>query len=365
MRKTLVLVFDGFDPAYYEAAATPHLDRLAQEGFFRRCEGVVPSVTNVNHVSCLTATYPEAHGIAANYWYDPATAQGEFIETATHLRQPLLFTRLRDLGRTTALLVSKGKLLRLLGGDATTAIAAERPPADWIDALGPPAPIYSAEVDYWLLDALLHLGRSQRPDFIYCTTTDYTFHKNAPESDAAQAYMSALDERVGRIVDCFADYTILVTADHGMARKERALDLRRLLAAAGISATFVPVIKDRYQAHHDNLAGIGYLYVPANTVAAAKEVLAATKGVEQVLTRTEAAAQFRLPPDRIGDLVAFAVPEVVFGDLETTSQDVTIRTHGSPHERTVPLFGWQCPFLPAACPGTVELGQRLSDLIRG
>ena len=53
-------------------------------------------------------------------------------------------------------------------------------------------------------------------------------------------------------------------------------------------------------------------------------------GVEQVLTREEAAKKFRSMPSRIGEIVAVGDRDTVFGDLNTESEDLPpeYRSHG-------------------------------------
>jgi hypothetical protein len=62
-------------------------------------------------------------------------------------------------------------------------------------------------------------------------------------------------------------------------------------------------------------------------------------GVEQVYRCEEAAEQFGLMPDRIGDLFVLGTPEIVFGDIEGEEQEINIRSHGSHHETAIPIIG--------------------------
>ncbi len=340
MKKAMVICLDGCDPAYLTNSLTPNLDVMAAHGQTAIGTGVVPSVTNVNHTSMLTQTYPEEHGIASNYWYDPATGQGEYVEDARYLRRPTVFGRLKEEGYRTALIVTKQKLLRLLDSSADAAIAVETPSPEAIAAIGPAQPIYSAEIDYWTFDALAWTLREHRPDFAYATTTDYIFHTHGPEDLAAQQHVSRMDERLGRIVDAFPEYAIYLTADHGMADKTYAINPSLVLIELGIRSVFVPPIKDRYELHHGNMGGVGYLYVGEEDRGDATAALLATPGVERVLTREEAVAELHLPADRIGDLVLLADTVTVFGELPVGTQPVSLRSHGSPHERFVPILAY-------------------------
>ena len=66
------------------------------------------------------------------------------------------------------------------------------------------------------------------------------------------------------------------------------------------------------------------------------------EGVEDVLTKTEAAERFELPKDRIGDLVITSDKHTVLGhaankhDLEKVQKG--LRSHGGVHESRVPII---------------------------
>ena len=108
-----------------------------------------------------------------------------------------------------------------------------------------------------------------------------------------------------------------------MSAKRHAINLKIKLENLGIEADFVPVIKDKYVVHHDNLGGVGYLYLkdPAR-VGDAIDIVKEIPGVEQMYRREEAVEQFGLMPERIGDLFVLGTPEVVFGDIEGEEQAI-------------------------------------------
>ena len=343
-RKTILLCIDGLDPDYVAAARTPTLDAIARAGFFTLGRAVLPSVTNVNNASILTGEFPQAHGIASNYWYDPVTGQGRFIETADYLRCPTVLERASKAGLRSALLVTKEKLLHFLGRGTAIALSAERPPVEAIRAVGEPASIYSAEIDYWQLRALRWLLRTFDPDLVYCSTTDYVMHMFGPESPEAISHVERLDALLGEVLEASDGYQMLITADHGMREKSVAMDLVALLSARGMRATFVPPIKDRYVVHHHNMGGAGYLYLAPERVDEAASVLRETAGIEAVYTRSEAVERFRLPADRIGDVFVLAAADTVFtepGTIETIGAPVRLRSHGGLHEARVPIWGYR------------------------
>jgi phosphonoacetate hydrolase len=83
----------------------------------------------------------------------------------------------------------------------------------------------------------------------------------------------------------------------------------------------------------------------ANRVGA---LLGALEGVERVLTRAEAASEFNLMADRLGDLVVLGDRDTVFGNLDSGMEVLPMgfRTHGSLHEIDVPVVVHNAPAAP-------------------
>ena len=89
--------------------------------------------------------------------------------------------------------------------------------------------------------------------------------------------------------------------------------------------------------HHQNLGGSAYLYVSEAEKASA--ILGEAEGVEAVYRRDEAAGEFRLMRERIGDLLLLADVNHTFGPNEkSVYRDIEIRSHGSLHENEVPFM---------------------------
>jgi phosphonoacetate hydrolase len=141
-----------------------------------------------------------------------------------------------------------------------------------------------------------------------------------------------------------------LTADHAVNHKSHCWDLAKACRNRGAPVRVaISAERDRYLQHHQGFGGTSWLYLDhprdADRVAA---VLSSLPGVEQVLSRTEAARQYRLMPDRIGDLAAFANRDTVFGDLDVEREALppTYRSHGSRYESEVPLFVYNAQAAP-------------------
>ncbi len=75
-----------------------------------------------------------------------------------------------------------------------------------------------------------------------------------------------------------------------------------------------------------------------------RERILQLEGIEAVRTREEAARDFDLMPDRIGELVVTGDRDTVFGELQTDLENLeaSYRSHGSLHESEVPLVIYNC-----------------------
>jgi phosphonoacetate hydrolase len=339
MHTHLILCLDGIGPEYLAASQTPTLDALSRSGWRHIGLGAMPAVTNVNNVSIVTASPPAAHGITSNYYFDRATKQAVYMESADFILAPTLFERATQHGKRSVVVTAKDKLRTLLARGASDAISAETPP-QWItDALGAPPPILSVEVNHWLCRAAAEVYRRNPPDLMYLTLTDFAQHQYAPETAESQENLATLDALIGDILNTGPEFNVMAAADHGMRAKTLALDLGQILRQQKIVCDAVPIIKDRYVAHHQNLGGAAYIFLDDMAqLNDAIAVLRAERGVESVWTRAEAATEFQLYHERIGDLFVLSTEEVVFGSLPTPRENVVIRSHGCLRTRVVPII---------------------------
>ena len=339
MHTQLIICLDGVGPDYLSNAAVPTLDTLGRLGWRTVGLGAVPSVTNVNNVSIITGGPPALHGITTNYYLDRVRGEAVYMEAADFILAPTMFERATLASRRSVLFTAKDKLRTLLQRGATETISAESPPPWLVEQLGPPPPILSVEVNHWLFRAAAALCRIRPPDLLYLTTTDYAQHMHAPESAPSQENLAALDALLADLLNTGPEFSVAITADHGMVAKTHGLNLGQILASAGIDADAVPIIKDRYVAHHQNLGGAAYIFLEdLSQLEDAAAVLREEAGVESVWTRANAAREFQLYPDRIGDLFVLATQETVFGELPSPRQPVSVRSHGGLHTRSVPII---------------------------
>ncbi|MGO9530440.1 MAG: alkaline phosphatase family protein [Syntrophobacteraceae bacterium] len=346
-QRLVVALIDGLGIDYYEKSAMTVLHGMADEGFFRPVKAVVPTVTNVNNVSVCCGAWPDEHGISANSYYDSATGQAVYMNAADLIKTDTIFQRALKQGVQGALLTSKRKTVELFHKDTLLAVAAEAPPADFVERYGAPADIYSSEINEWLWGVAIDLLQT-RPEIgvIYVHTTDYPMHIWAPEEAGSLQHLAKMDALLGEAKETAPDAAFFITADHGMNFKRRCWDLGRACAGRGLPVRFaLSPERDYYIKHHRNFAGSGWVWVKKpSDLETVRRICLSLQGVEEVITRDEAVSRFRLPGEYIGDLMVLGDRATVFGDLETPSEELpdTYRAHGSLYESDVPLliYNW-------------------------
>jgi phosphonoacetate hydrolase len=346
-QRVIVAMIDGLDPAYVSAETMPVFGRLAREGTSCLVQAAMPTVTNVNNAGISCAAWPAEHGITGNYYFDRASGEQGYMEDSRFLLRPTLMARVTEAGGQAALLTAKKKTASLLGDRATLVIAAEQPPPGLVARHGPAPGIYSAEINHWLWQAAADLLDTQPDlDLLYVHTTDFPMHAWAPGDPLSSGHLRRLDELIGAAIAAAPGAAFFATADHGMNGKNLVYDLNQALANRGRPVRLaLSAEKDRYVRHHRTFGGTAWVWLnQAADEDAVASVLAGLPGVETVLSRSQAAQRFRLRPGRIGDLAVLGDAWTVFGDLPEGRESETLppeyRSHGSEHEKSVPLVAW-------------------------
>ncbi len=349
-QRIVVIMFDGFDPRYLAASDMQVLGQWKRNGIYKQVKGVMPSVTNANNASICCGVWPETHGIIANSYFDEKTGEELYVESADLVLAPTLFERAGRHGVKSALLSSKAKTATLLLRGAEIVLTAEKPTPEWVRKLGPAPVIYSAEINYWLMAAAIDILKT-RPDIgvLYIHTTDYPMHMWAPEALESREHLARMDALFGQAMKAAPDAAFLVTADHGMNAKNACWDLEQVCAGKGVPIRkAVSTGRDRYMKHHRGCSGAVYVHLKDQQDAArVTEIISGVQGVERILTRDEAAREFRLMASRIGELVVLGDRDTVFGELDDEKEVFPgLRSHGSLHETDVPLFVYNAKNAP-------------------
>jgi phosphonoacetate hydrolase len=364
-RPLVVVCVDGCQYEYITAAvaagAAPFLGRLiAGAGTCFIADCVMPSFTNPNNLSIVTGVPPSVHGICGNYFFDPESGEEVMMNDPRLLRAGTILAAFSAAGAKVAVITAKDKLRKLLGHHmrgicfssekADQVSLAENGIENVLARVGMPVPsVYSAALSEFVFVAGVKLMERERPDLMYLSTTDYIQHKAAPGTPAANDFYAMMDRNLARLDELGA--TIVLTADHGMNAKHggdgqpNVIYLQDTLDAwlgPHQSRVILP-ITDPYVVHHGALGSFALVYLTASdTGGSLAGRIEAIDGIESVLTRSEAAARFELPADRIGDLVVVSRQDTVIGTSrgrhDLSGLDVPLRSHGGTSEQKVPLI---------------------------
>ena len=360
----VIVCIDGCEQEYInqavQAGVAPFFKSLLSKGAVLSGDCVMPSFTNPNNLSIVTGAPPSVHGICGNYFYDTEQNAEVLMNDARYLRAPTVLAAMAEQGLKVAVVTAKDKLRALLGhqlkGICFSAEHADKASleangiTDVLAQVGLPLPsVYSADLSEFVFAAGVMLMRSQRPDLMYLSTTDYVQHKHAPGTADANAFYAMMDRYLGQLDAMGA--VIGITADHGMNAKTDALGRPQVAflqdaldQALGHDSTRVLLpITDPYVVHHGALGSYATVYLKSGTTEqAVVDALNAIPEVEEVLGRAAAAARFELPPDRIGDLVVLAHRLAVLGTSaskhDLSGLTVPLRSHGGLSEQAVPLL---------------------------
>ena len=349
-RKILIVMMDGFDPAYLQASDMPNTKQMIANSFYKTVKGVMPSVTNVNNTGICCGGPPALHGITANSYFDLQTRKEEYMDKSEMVLAPTVFERAAPHGFKSALMTAKKKTQSLLRTGATIRLAAEAPQdaegsdIDWVNRLGPAPDIYSPEINHWLFRATQIVLNETDTDLAYFHTTDYPMHMEPPWGEMSLFHLSEWDRLLGETLDAHPDIEVYMSADHGMNFKSRCYDLNKVVPRKGAEIFFaMSAERDPYVKHHRTYGGTAFVWLnhPGDFDRIA-DICRRLDGVEAVYDRYTAASKFELYPERIGDMLVTGDIDTVFGPMDTESGveelPESFRTHGGSDEANVPLI---------------------------
>jgi phosphonoacetate hydrolase len=343
VRPLVVVCLDGsaFDYLRLAIAArvTPYLESLVSRGFVRMVDAAMPTFTNPNNLSIVTGVAPAVHGISGNFFLDE-TGAAVMMNDASFLRAGTIPGAFSRAGAKVVVMTAKDKLRDLLGaGLEGLCLSAEQEGQ----------PVYSAGLSEHVLQRGAELMRSQAPDLMYLSTSDYIQHTHAPGSPEANRFYGAIDRHLAELDRLGA--TLVITADHGMNAKADAQGRPRVIFLQALlddwlgrdrTKVILP-ITDPYVAHHGSLGSFAMVYL--TDAGAATGILTRLRdvpGVEMVLAREDACRRFELPVDSTGAVVICADHRTVLGttpaDHDLSVLQAPLRSHGGLAEREVPML---------------------------
>jgi phosphonoacetate hydrolase len=364
-RPTVVICYDGCDPAYIDRGIAdgilPTIASFRKSGFYAIAQSVVPSFTNPNNTSIVTGVPPAVHGISGNYYLDRATGEERMITDGSLMRCGTILAAMSKAGVKTAAVTAKDKLRLMLARGlnginfssehADRAVPAHNGIGDVEAMVGRRKPDqYSGDLSLYVLDAGLRLLERQAATLLYLSLSDFIQHAHAPGTREADAFNRAVDDRLAAMVEMGA--TVGVVADHGMNDKSKpggepnVVFLQEELDARfgeGAVRVICP-ITDPFVRHHGALGSFVRVYArKARNLEALMAASRTLPGVEAVLDGPAAASRFELPLDLEGDFVVLGDAGTVIGATRA-EHDLSglaghrLRSHGGLGEQKVPFM---------------------------
>ncbi len=299
----ILLSLDGVRADYPDRGALPGFARLAREGArAEKLEPVFPPITFPSHVTLATGAAVERHGIVANDFRDAVRGRFHYVNDASWQEAEPIWVAAERQGVPSALFF-------------------------WVGSEGPwqgtSARIYEHPFDSGVSEAKkvdrilswLDLPPAQRPRLVlsWWHGADAAGHRFGPDSAAVNAALAEQDAQLVRLLEgldareAWADTTLVLVSDHGMADVSEGVSLGGVLAGKGIEAQVIPS------------GGIASIHLAdASKREEARAALAALPGVEVFPSDALPAAWRYGPARRLGDLVAVTSPPRVFreGTLE-------------------------------------------------
>lgn len=356
---------------------TPHISRLAAEGFACPMGTVLPAVTCSAQATLLTGSLPREHGIVANGWYWRDLAEVLFWRQSNRVvRGERVYdvARLRDRNYTVAKLFWWFNMYANVEwsvtprpsypADGRKVMDSYSQPAELKDRLqerlgvfpllkfwGPGADITSTR---WIADATAVVMGERNPSLTlaYLPHLDYNLQRLGPDDPRIAEDIRAVDAEAGRIISAarIREADVVVLSEYAITAVQQPVHINRVLREAGyLIARREPlgwetldygVSRAFAVADHQ----VAHVYVRrADDLAPVTELLGKTPGIERVLDRA-AQAEFGVDHERSGELVAIAAPEAWFTyyfwleDALAPDYARTVDIHRKPGYDPVELF---------------------------
>ncbi len=376
MRPLLVLDLPGLTPSLL-GPRTPHLNRIAAEGFRASLRPVLPAVTCPAQSTMLTGIPPRGHGVVGNGWYFRDLSEVLFWRQSNALvggEKVWEVGRRRDPGFTCAKLFWWFNMYstadwavtprpvypadgRKLAGfiyasppDLTLPLYRALGPFPLFQFWGPTAGIRSSD---WIAGCAQLVMERHRPTLtlVYLPHLDYDLQRFGPGDPRAADAAAAVDAVAGRLADAAraAGANVIALSEYGITAVAGAVDPNRVLRRAGylrVHPTPVGELLDagasRAFAVADHQVAHVYVRAPEDRRAVA-DLLRGTPGVAEVL-EGESLRAAGLDHPRSGEIVALAAKDRWFtyyyweDDRRAPDFARTVDIHRKPGYDPVELF---------------------------
>lgn len=315
---------------------TPHLTRLAAEGFSAPMQPVQPAVTTSAQTSMLTGTLPQEHGIVGNGWY--------FRE----LGEVWLWRQSRGLVQKPVSWPLGTKVLNhfwwyAMNAPEFSASVTPRPVYHHDGRKSPDiyatpeslkrilverhgafplfnfwGPLANIRASRWIADSFVTAFEETRPQLALCYLPhlDYDLQRWGPTGGHLTQNLRDLDACAGTVIACAQRHgvPVMVVSEYGIAAVERGVFINRALREAGllaISSNAAGELLDpgssRAFAVCDHQLAHVYVREPAD-LATVRAVLTRLEGIDRTYALEER-RELGLDHQRSGEIIAVSAPQ--------------------------------------------------------
>ena len=289
----ILLSWDGVRHDYVDLGRLPGLERMQAQGLrAERLIPVFPSTTFPNHVALATGARTDRHGIVDNRFWDRERGLFDYSNDASWIEAEPLWISAERQGVRSAVFFWVGS------------------ETDWGDrgASYRKSPFKSGVREKTKVNQILEwldLPDTTRPGLImsYWRGADSVGHRKGPVDPDIAEQLRGQDRQLLRLLEgldareAWADTTLIIVSDHGMAEVTAAVPLRGTLRAADVAA----------QVQGGSAVTHVFLANPAD-LERAEQALTPLEGIA-LYRRGELPAELRMShPTRNGDLIAIAEP---------------------------------------------------------
>ncbi|MEM2047437.1 MAG: alkaline phosphatase family protein [Candidatus Jordarchaeales archaeon] len=275
-----IVVLDGCSIRALKRAHTPVIDEIARLGVATfKCRSVAPTATYTGHASIVTGTAPSVHGIVGNFYYDREQRKVVWFDVDdvnAHLDAATLFEAVEAGGCV---------------GEPVTRGARFVVPKEEVQARD------VWEQDAYAITMAVKIVEEERPVLLVVNLpgVDGVGERYGASSREASRILEEDDKLIGKLQDalreCYDDYLLVVTADHGMTDVKENVNLEEELDGLD------PVVCTSHR----------FAHIYLKDVMEAKRRLEKDGRLSLVLTHSEA-ERLSLHNPRSGDLMVAARP---------------------------------------------------------
>ncbi|WP_165066059.1 alkaline phosphatase family protein [Paludisphaera rhizosphaerae] len=323
-------------------AHAPKLRALADSGWARSLEEVVPAVTCTAQASLLTGKLPQEHGVVANGWLFRDTREVRFWQQSSALVQAeTIETTLRRIGRERGRPFKVAKLFwwfnqgadvdlsvtpkPYYGADGNKVFGIAGTPDGLCERLegrlgkfpfhtfwGPNAGLPCTD---WIAKAAADVLKDDRPDLtlVYLPHLDYEPQRRGPSGCDMPKLVAELDAAAAPLLDAAkaAGARVWVVSEYGHCDVSRPVLLNRILRQAGLLTVRPGPFGETIDAFNSRAIAVcdhqlAHIYVSnPDDVQAVRELLASQPGVSRTYAGAEW-AEIGLDHERSGEVVALS-----------------------------------------------------------